>query len=83
MGGSTTVHSANTHGPTEIAQGVVLAPQELQCIEDEDWLVVDPESRPPNSSTHGKSSYLPREGVLQRPLTAHSLFPPIESNLSS
>ncbi|XP_018497760.1 tumor protein p53-inducible nuclear protein 2 [Galendromus occidentalis] len=56
MGGSTTVHSANTHGPSEIAQGVVLAPQELRCTEDEDWLVVDPESRQPNSVNHGGSS---------------------------
>lgn len=52
MGGGSAVPAAAVGGPsptpstvpTEVAQGTVIALQELRCTEEEDWLLVDPDA---------------------------------------
>lgn len=47
--------TTSSAAPTEIAQGKVIAQQELHCIEEEDWLLVHPDDDRTDRGSSGTS----------------------------
>lgn len=71
--GASTASTSAAAASTEVAQGTVIAQQELHCIEEEDWLLVHPED---NRQTTESSCFTGKPDATRLNASAKGTFFP-------